>query len=135
MFSDLFVVAKIKHNNTFKMKNILSDMRTASRVDELIYPGLATVDFVATFSSPEPKDNVSLLRRYISLEKADYPKSIPLKISTKDTGNCAYSKTIMIRNSDTANEVIVSLPMLEKTGTERDHRCWVSSAKKRHLST
>ncbi|KAF0876915.1 RHG20 protein, partial [Crocuta crocuta] len=144
LFNDLLVVAKIKYNNNFKIKNKikLSDMWTASCVDEVgegntnalksFVLGWPTVNFVATFSSPEQKDKwLSLLQRYISLEKEkDYPKTIPLKIFAKDVGNCAYSKTITVRNSDTANEVInMSLPMLGITGSERDYQLWVNSGK------
>ncbi|XP_036114775.1 rho GTPase-activating protein 20 [Molossus molossus] len=144
LFSDLFVVAKSKYNNNFKIKNKikLSDMWTASCVDEVgegntdamrsFVVGWPTVNFVATFSSPEQKDKwLSLLQRYIILEKEkDYPKSIPLKIFAKDIGNCAYSKTITITNSDTANEVInMSLPLLGITGSERDYQLWVNSGK------
>ncbi|KAL0626698.1 Rho GTPase-activating protein 20, partial [Plecturocebus cupreus] len=69
--------------------------------------------------------------KYINLEKEkDYPKSIPLKIFAKDIGNCAYSKTITVMNSDTANEVInMALPMLGITGSERDYQLWVNSGK------
>uniref|UniRef100_A0A667GXW3 Rho GTPase activating protein 20 n=1 Tax=Lynx canadensis TaxID=61383 RepID=A0A667GXW3_LYNCA len=87
---------------------------------------------VAKINSPEQKDKwLSLLQRYINLEKEkDYPKTIPLKIFAKDVGNCAYSKTITVRNSDTANEVInMSLPMLGITGSERDYQLWVNSGK------
>uniref|UniRef100_A0A2I3RL56 Rho GTPase-activating protein 20 n=1 Tax=Pan troglodytes TaxID=9598 RepID=A0A2I3RL56_PANTR len=144
LFNDLFVVAKIKYNNNFKIKNKikLTDMWTASCVDEVgegntnamksFVLGWPTVNFVATFSSPEQKDKwLSLLQRYINLEKEkDYPKSIPLKIFAKDIGNCAYSKTITVMNSDTANEVInMSLPMLGITGSERDYQLWVNSGK------
>ncbi|XP_054448182.1 rho GTPase-activating protein 20 [Pteronotus mesoamericanus] len=144
LFNDLFIVAKSKYNNNFKIKNKikLSDMWTASCVDEVgegntdamrsFVVGWPTVNFVATFSSPEQKDKwLSLLQRYINLEKEkDYPKSIPLKIFAKDIGNCAYSKTITITNSDTANEVInMSLPMLGITGSERDYQLWVNSGK------
>ncbi|XP_027961523.1 rho GTPase-activating protein 20 [Eumetopias jubatus] len=144
LFNDLFVVAKIKYNNNFKIKNKikLSDMWTASCVDEVgeghtnavksFVLGWPTVNFVATFSSPEQKDKwLSLLQRYINLEKEkDYPKTIPLKIFAKDIGNCAYSKTITVTNSDTANEVInMSLPMLGITGSERDYQLWVNSGK------
>ncbi|ELW64234.1 Rho GTPase-activating protein 20 [Tupaia chinensis] len=130
LFNDLFVVAKIKYNNNFKIKNKikLTDMWTASCVDEVgegntnamksFVLGWPTVNFVATF-------------RYINLEKEkDYPKSIPLKIFAKDIGNCAYSKTITVMNSDTANEVInMSLPLLGITGSERDYQLWVNSGK------
>lgn len=144
LFNDLFVVAKIKYNNNFKIKNKikLSDMWTASCVDEVgegntnamksFVLGWPTVNFVATFSSPEQKDKwLSLLQRYINLEKEkDYPKSIPLKIFAKDIGNCAYSKTITVTNSDTVNEVInMSLPMLGISGSERDYQLWVNSGK------
>ncbi|XP_066895007.1 rho GTPase-activating protein 20 isoform X6 [Kogia breviceps] len=87
---------------------------------------------VAKINSPEQKDKwLSLLQRYINLEKEkDYPKSIPLKIFAKDIGNCAYSKTITVTNSDTANEVInMSLPMLGITGSEREYQLWVNSGK------
>ncbi|KAI6053619.1 rho GTPase-activating protein 20 isoform X1 [Marmota monax] len=144
LFNDLFVVAKIKYNNNFKIKNKikLTDMWTASCVDEVgegntnamksFVLGWPTVNFVATFSSPEQKDKwLSLLQRYINLEKEkDYPKSIPLKIFAKDIGNCAYSKTITVMNSDTASEVInMSLSMLGITGSERDYQLWVNSGK------
>ncbi|XP_016057994.1 PREDICTED: rho GTPase-activating protein 20-like [Miniopterus natalensis] len=144
LFNDMCVVAKVKYNNNFKMKNKikLSDMWAAGCVDEAgdgnadamrsFILGWPTVNFVATFSSPEQKDKwLSLLQRYISLEKEkDYPKSIPLKIFTKDMGNCAYSKIIIIKNSDTAKEVInMLLPMLRISGSERDYQLWVSSGK------
>ncbi|XP_062949147.1 rho GTPase-activating protein 20-like [Cynocephalus volans] len=144
LFNDLFVVTKIKYNNNFKIKHKikLTDMWTATCVDEVgegntnamksFVLGWPTVNFVATFSSPEQKEKwFSLLQRYINVEKEkDYPKSIPLKIFTKDIGNCAYSKTITVMNSDTANEVInMSLTMLRITGSERDYQLWVNSGK------
>ncbi|XP_005378111.1 PREDICTED: rho GTPase-activating protein 20 [Chinchilla lanigera] len=144
LFSDLLVVVKIKYNNNFKIKNKikLTDMWTASCVDEVgevntnamksFVLGWPTVNFVATFSSPEQKDKwLFLLQRYINLEKEkDHPKSIPLKIFAKDIGNCAYSKTITVMNSDTASEVItMSLRMLGITGSERDYQLWVNSGK------
>ncbi|XP_048199761.1 rho GTPase-activating protein 20 [Perognathus longimembris pacificus] len=144
LFNDLFVATKIKYNNNFKIKNKikLTDMWTANCVDEVgeghtnatksFVLGWPTVNFVATFCSPEQKDTwLSLLQRYINLEKEkDYPKSIPLKIFTKDIGNCAYSKTITVMNSDTASEVInMSLQMLGITGSEKDYQLWVNSGK------
>lgn len=53
--------------------------------------GWPTVNFVATSSPPEQKDKwLSLLQRYSNLEKKkDYLNSIPLRIFTKGTGNCA----------------------------------------------
>ena len=99
-----------RYNNNFKIKNKikLSDMWTASCVDEVgegsadairsLVLGWPTVNFAATFSSPEQKDKrLSLLQRHISLEKEkDYSKSIPFKIFTKVIGNCACSKMITI---------------------------------------
>lgn len=65
-----------------------------------------------------------------SREEEDYLKSIPLRIFTKGTGNCAYSNTVTGPNSDTANEVIhMSLSMLGMTASERDYRFWLSSGK------
>lgn len=121
LFSDLFV-GEVKRNN-FKMESV-SDMWTANCVDavgegstdavRVLVLGWPTVNAVATFSSPGRKDKWrSVLQRYTSLEKEDYPRSIPLKIFSKDIGNCAYSETIVIRNSDPANERInSSLPAL-----------------------
>ena len=98
----------------------------------LLVLGWPTVNFKATFSSLEQKDKwLSLLQGHISLEKEkDNPKSIPLKIFMKVIGNCACSKTIAMRHSDTASDVIsMSLPMLGMTSSERDHQSWVSSGK------
>lgn len=74
---------------------------------------------------------MALSFRHINLDKdKDSLKCMPLKIFTKDTGNCAYCKTVTIRNSDTAKEVItMSLPMLRVAGSERDYQLWVSSGK------
>ncbi|XP_074160412.1 rho GTPase-activating protein 20 [Sminthopsis crassicaudata] len=144
LFNDLFVVTKIKYNNNLKIKNKikLSDMWTASCVDEVgegntntmksFVLGWPVVNFVATFSSSEQKDKwLSLLIRYIDEEKEkDHPKSIPLKIFAKDIGNCAYSKTITITNSDTVNKVIImALPMLGINGFAKDYQLWVNSGR------
>ncbi|XP_074072740.1 rho GTPase-activating protein 20 [Macrotis lagotis] len=144
LFNDLFVVTKVKYNNNLKIKNKikLSDMWTASCVDEVgegntntmksFVLGWPIVNFVATFSSPEQKDKwLSLLQRYIDKEKEkDHPKSIPLKVFAKDIGNCAYSKTITITNSDTVNKVItMALPMLGINGSTKDYQLWVNSGR------
>ncbi|XP_036895034.1 LOW QUALITY PROTEIN: rho GTPase-activating protein 20-like [Sturnira hondurensis] len=147
LFDDLLVVAKTTYSNRWKVKNEikLSDMWIASCGKEVgggntdpsrsFVLGWPTVNFVATLSSPEEKDRwLFLLQRYISVEKEKrHPMTIPLKIFTKDIiGNGAYCKTITIRNSDTANDVInTSLPMLRVTGSERDYQLWVNSAKEK----
>ncbi|XP_043852537.1 rho GTPase-activating protein 20 [Dromiciops gliroides] len=144
LFNDLFVVTKVKYNNNLKIKNKikLSDMWTASCVDEVgegntntmksFVLGWPIVNFVATFSSSEQKDKwLSLLQRYIDQQKEkDHPKSIPLKIFAKDIGNCAYSKTITITNTDTVNKVItMALPMLGINGSAKDYQLWVNSGR------
>ncbi|XP_020845463.1 LOW QUALITY PROTEIN: rho GTPase-activating protein 20 [Phascolarctos cinereus] len=144
LFNDLFVVTKVKYNNNLKIKNKikLSDMWTASCVDEVgegntntmksFVLGWPIVNFVATFSSPEQKEKwLSLLQRYIDIEKEkNHPKSIPLKIFPKDIGNCAYSKTITITNSDTVNNVITTaLSMLGINGSAEDYQLWVNSGR------
>ncbi|XP_036999203.2 rho GTPase-activating protein 20-like [Artibeus jamaicensis] len=146
LFDDLLVVAKTTYSNRWKVKSKtkLSDMWIASCVKEVgggntdpslsFVLGWPTVNFVATLSSPEQKDRwLFLLQRYISLEKEkDHLMTIPLKIFTKEIGNGAYYKTITIKNSDTANDVINrSLPMLRITGSERDYQLWVNSAKEK----
>nr|XP_045046993.2 rho GTPase-activating protein 20-like [Desmodus rotundus] len=148
LFEDLLVVAKTTYSNRWKVKSKtkLSDMWIASCVKEVgggntdatrsFVLGWPTVNFVATLSSPEQKDKwLFLLQRYISLEKEkDHPKTIPLKIFTTDIGNGAYSKTVTIRNSDTANDIInMLLPMLRITGSERDYQLWVNSGKEKEL--
>ncbi|XP_027703131.1 rho GTPase-activating protein 20 isoform X2 [Vombatus ursinus] len=89
--------------------------------------------FVVTkVNSPEQKERwLSLLQRYIDEEKEkDHPKSIPLKLFAKDIGNCAYSKTITVTNSDTVNKVItMALPMLGINGSAKDYQLWVNSGR------
>ncbi|XP_045711544.1 rho GTPase-activating protein 20-like [Phyllostomus hastatus] len=147
LFEDLLVVAKTTYINRWKVKSKtkLSDMWIASccvkevgggntDASRSFVLGWPTVNFVATVSSPEQKDKwLFLLQRYISLEKEkDHPKTIPLKIFTKDIGNGAYYKTIRIRNSDTASDIInMSLPMLRITGSERDYQLWINSGKEK----
>ncbi|XP_049741410.1 rho GTPase-activating protein 20-like [Elephas maximus indicus] len=95
--------------------------------------GWPTVNFTATFSSSEQKEQWhSSLRRYINLAKEkDHLKSIPLKIFTEDIKNCACPTTITVSKADTTNDIInKSLPMLGITGSERDYQLWVSSGKK-----
>uniref|UniRef100_G1Q4Y7 Rho-GAP domain-containing protein n=1 Tax=Myotis lucifugus TaxID=59463 RepID=G1Q4Y7_MYOLU len=111
LFNDLLVVAKIKYNNNFKRKNKikLSDRWAASCVGEVgdgstdamrsLVLGWPTVNLVATFRPEQKGKWLSLLQRCLSLEKEDWPKSIPLKTFTKDIGDCACCKTITMRNS------------------------------------
>ncbi|KAI5933290.1 Rho GTPase-activating protein 20, partial [Manis javanica] len=96
--------------------------------------GWPTVNFVATFRSPELKENwYSFLQRYINLAKEkDLVKRTSLKIFTEDIENCASSITVRVTNSDTVNDIInMSLPMLGITGSEKDYQLWVSSDKEK----
>ncbi|XP_032328314.1 LOW QUALITY PROTEIN: rho GTPase-activating protein 20 [Camelus ferus] len=144
LFNDMFVVAKVKYNNNLKIKKTikLSDMWVASHMDEVeegstsamesFILGWPTINFAVSFSSPEQTGRwFYLFQRYINLEKEkDYPKSIPLKVIAKDIGNCAYSKTVTVTNTDTTNDVInAALPMLGITGSEREYRLWVYSGR------
>nr|XP_012607987.1 rho GTPase-activating protein 20-like isoform X2 [Microcebus murinus] len=144
LFNDLLVVAKSKHKNNLKMKYKikLSDMWTASCVDELgdgkgsamksFVLGWPTQNSVATFSCLEQKDTwLSLLQRHIDLEKQkDHLKSIPLRIFTEDMGNCVHYKTVTVKNTDRANEVIHKLlSVLGVTGSERDYQLCINSGK------
>nr|XP_012608002.1 rho GTPase-activating protein 20-like isoform X2 [Microcebus murinus] len=122
LFNDLLVVAKSKHKNNLKMKYKikLSDMWTASCVDEVedgksnamksFVLGWPTQNLVATFTSPEQKDTwLTLLQRHIDLEKQkDHLKSIPLRIFIEDMGNCAH-------------------------GSERDYQLCINSGKEESL--
>ncbi|XP_061484608.1 rho GTPase-activating protein 20 isoform X3 [Rhineura floridana] len=94
--------------------------------------GWPTTNCVASFSSVEQKEKwLTSLQSRIKEEKAkDYPKSIPLKIIAKDIGNCAYSKTLTITNTDTANDVILmALQQLGINGSEKEYQLWVNSGK------
>nr|XP_012638747.1 rho GTPase-activating protein 20-like [Microcebus murinus] len=148
LFDDMLVVAKSKHKNNLKMKYKikLSDMWTASCVNEVgdgkgsamksFVLGWPTQNFVATFSSPELKDTwLTLLQRHIDLEKQkDHPKSIPLRIFIEDMGNCVHYKTIRVNNTDRTNEVIHKLlSVLGVTGCEGDYQLCISSGKETAL--
>ncbi|XP_038617595.1 rho GTPase-activating protein 20 [Tachyglossus aculeatus] len=143
LFNDILVVAKVKNTHLKTKNNVkLSYLWTSSCVEEVgegntntltsFVLGWPTINYVATFSTHEQKEKwLCLLQRNINLEKQkDLPKTIPLRIVVKDMGNCAYSKTITITNTDTANEVIaMALQLLGINGSERDYQLWVSSAK------
>ncbi|XP_049741394.1 rho GTPase-activating protein 20-like isoform X2 [Elephas maximus indicus] len=113
LFSDLLLVSNSKYRKTFKIKDKIplntmwmTDCDDTNAKRSLVL-GWPTVNFTATFSSSEQKEQWrSSLRRYINLAKEkDHPKSIPLKIFTEDIENCAC-------------------------GSKSDYQLWVSSGKK-----
>nr|XP_020142445.1 rho GTPase-activating protein 20-like [Microcebus murinus] len=142
LFNDLLIIAKSKHKNNLKLKNMiqLSDMWTASCVNEVgdgkssamksFVLGWPTQNSVATFSSSEEKDTwLSLLQRHIDLEKQkDHLKSIPIRIFTEDMGNCVHYKTIKVKNTDRASEVIHKL-LSVLGGCEGDYQLCINSGK------
>lgn len=144
LFTDILIIAKSKSPSHYKLKHHVrvSEMWTASCMEEVCegstYPersfviGWPITNCVATFSTPEEKDKwLQLFERYIKEEKeSDHPKIIPLKISTKDIGNCAYSKTLTVTNQDTVTDVIkVALQQFGVEGSETDYQLWVTSGK------
>nr|XP_023398302.1 rho GTPase-activating protein 20-like [Loxodonta africana] len=97
LFSDLLLVSNSKYRKTFKIKDKIplntmwmTDCDDTNAKRSLVL-GWPTVNFTATFSSSEQKEQWrSSLRRYINLAKEkDHPKSIPLKIFAEDIENCA----------------------------------------------
>nr|XP_006639405.1 PREDICTED: rho GTPase-activating protein 20 isoform X1 [Lepisosteus oculatus] len=144
LFNDILVIAKSKSTSHFKLKNRvrLSEMWMASCTEEVcegstspersFVMGWPTTNCVATFSSTEQKEKwLSFMMSRIKEEKEkDDPKTIPLKIFPKDIGNCAYSKTLAVGNTDSATEVIkMALQQFGITGCVKDYRLWVSSSK------
>ncbi|XP_023404283.2 rho GTPase-activating protein 20-like [Loxodonta africana] len=139
LFSDLLLVSNSKYRKTFKIKDKIplntmwmTDCDDTNAKRSLVL-GWPTVNFTATFSSSEQKEQWrSSLRRYINLAKEkDHLKSIPLKIFTEDIKNCACPISLTVTNSDTTNDIIdKSLPMLGITGSKSDYQLWVSSGKK-----
>ncbi|XP_069825874.1 rho GTPase-activating protein 20 [Dendropsophus ebraccatus] len=144
LFTDILIIAKSKSPSHYKLKHHVrvSEMWTASCMEEVCegstYPersfvmGWPITNCVATFSTPEEKDKwIQLFERYIKEEKEnDHPKVIPLKIITKDIGNCAYSKTLTVTNEDTVTDVIkVALQQFGVEGSETDYQLWVTSGK------
>ncbi|KAM4045835.1 rho GTPase-activating protein 20 [Anomaloglossus baeobatrachus] len=144
LFTDILVIAKSKSPSHYKLKHHVrvSEMWTASCMEEVCegstYPersfviGWPITNCVATFSTAEEKDKWLLLfERYIKEEKeSDHPKVIPLKIITKDIGNCAYSKTLTVTNEDTVTDVIkMALQQFNVEGSETDYQLWVTSGK------
>ncbi|KAM4701044.1 rho GTPase-activating protein 20 [Discoglossus pictus] len=144
LFTDIMVIAKSKSPAHYKLKHHVrvSEMWTATCMEEVCegstYPdrsfvvGWPITNCVATFSTPDEKEKwFSLLQRRIIEEKeSDHPKVIPLKIITKDIGNCAYSKTITVTNEDTVNDVIkMALQTFGVEGSDTDYQLWVTSGK------
>ncbi|XP_075707716.1 rho GTPase-activating protein 20 isoform X2 [Rhinoderma darwinii] len=144
LFTDILVIAKSKSPSQYKRKHHVrvSEMWTASCMEEVCegstYPersfviGWPITNCVATFSTPEEKEKwLVLFERYIKEEKeSDHPKVIPLKIITKDIGNCAYSKTLTVTNEDTVTDVIkMALQQFGVEGSETDYQLWVTSGK------
>ncbi|KAG8584739.1 hypothetical protein GDO81_004752 [Engystomops pustulosus] len=144
LFTDILVIAKAKSPSHYKLKHHVrvSEMWIASCMEEVCegstYPersfviGWPITNCVATFSTAEEKDKwLMLFERYIKEEKeSDHPKVIPLKIITKDIGNCAYSKTLTVSNEDTVTDVIkTALQLFNVEGSEGDYQLWVTSGK------
>ncbi|XP_066477711.1 rho GTPase-activating protein 20 [Tiliqua scincoides] len=144
LFTDILVVAKPKSQLHFKLKSQahLCEIWTASCMEEVcegstnpersFVLGWPTTNCVACFSSVAEKEkwHTSLQSRITEEKAKDYPKSIPLKIIAKDIGNCAYSKTLTVTNTNTANDVIfMALQQLGINGSEKEYRLWVNSGK------
>ncbi|XP_063807684.1 rho GTPase-activating protein 20 isoform X2 [Pseudophryne corroboree] len=144
LFTDILIIAKSKSPSHYKLKHHVrvGEMWIASCMEEVCegstFPersfviGWPITNCVATFSTPEEKEKwLMLFQRYIKEEKeSDHPKIIPLKIITKDIGNCAYSKTLTVTNEDTVNDVIkMALQQFGVEGSEADYQLWVTSGK------
>ncbi|TRY97098.1 hypothetical protein DNTS_027287 [Danionella cerebrum] len=142
LFSDLLIITKAKSVVQVKQKACVcvSEMWTANCVDEVcearaasdrsFVMGWPTTNCVATFSTSEEKDTwLSLIESCIKDEKDfDDPKMIPLKIFAKDVENCAYAKTLIIGNTDTASDVIsTALQQFGLMGGVTDYKLWVCS--------
>ncbi|KAM8976353.1 rho GTPase-activating protein 20 [Pelodytes ibericus] len=144
LFTDILIVAKSKSPTHYKLKHHVrvGEMWTASCMEEVCegstYPersfviGWPITNCVATFGTPEEKEKwLVLLQRHIKEEKeSDHPKTIPLKIITKDIGNCAYSKTLTVTSDDTVIDVVkMALHLFGVEGSEADYQLWVTSGK------
>ncbi|KAM4796103.1 rho GTPase-activating protein 20 [Rhinophrynus dorsalis] len=144
LFTDIMIIAKSKSPSQYKLKHHVrvSEMWTASCMEEVCegstYPersfviGWPITNCVATFSTPEEKEKwLALLQRHIKDEKeSDHPKTILLKIITKDIGICAYSKTLAVTNDDTVSDVIkMAVQQFGIEGSDTDYQLWVTSGK------
>ncbi|XP_060682686.1 rho GTPase-activating protein 20-like isoform X1 [Hemiscyllium ocellatum] len=144
LFNDVFVIAKSKSASHFKLKKQVKvcEVWMASCMDEVcegttnpelsFVMGWPTTNCVATFSSPEQKEKwLSCLYSCIKEEKEkEHPKSIPLKIVTRNVGSCIYSKVLTVNNTDTAYDVVtMTLQQFGITGNPKDYQLWVISGK------
>ncbi|XP_072513835.1 rho GTPase-activating protein 20-like [Salminus brasiliensis] len=140
LFTDILLISKAKSSTNFKLKAQarVCEMWTANCMEEVcegstspeqsFVMGWPTCNCVATFSSTEQKEKwLSLIKSRIKEEKEkDHPKTIPLKVYTKDF---SY-KTLAVSNSDNANEVIrLALQQFGIVGCVKDYQLWVSSRK------
>uniref|UniRef100_UPI00398F22B7 rho GTPase-activating protein 20-like n=1 Tax=Pristiophorus japonicus TaxID=55135 RepID=UPI00398F22B7 len=144
LFNDVLVIAKSKSASHFKLKKRVKvcEVWMASCMDEVcegstspersFVMGWPTTNCVATFSSTEQKEKwLSYLQSCIKKEKEkEHPKSIPLKIITRNIGSCVYSKVLTVNNTDTANDVVaMTLQQFDITGNPKDYQLWVISGK------
>ncbi|XP_067888948.1 rho GTPase-activating protein 20-like [Heterodontus francisci] len=144
LFNDILVIAKSKSASHFKLKKRVKicEVWMASCMDEVcegstspelsFVMGWPTTNCVATFSSTEQKDKwLSCLQSCIKEEKEkEHPKSIPLKIITRNVASCVYSKVLTVNNTDTANDVVaMTLQQFGITGNPKDYQLWVISGK------
>ncbi|XP_076159876.1 rho GTPase-activating protein 20 isoform X1 [Alosa pseudoharengus] len=142
LFNDILLITKAKSSTHFKMKAqaYVSQMWIANCMDEVcegstsqersFVMGWPTCNSVATFSTVEQKEKwLSLIKSQMREEKEkDNPTTIPLKVFAKDIGNCAYTKTLAVSNSDSASEVIrLALQQFGIVGSVKDYQLWVSS--------
>ncbi|XP_078078200.1 rho GTPase-activating protein 20-like [Mustelus asterias] len=144
LFNDVLVIAKSKSASHFKLKKrvrlcevwmatCMEEVCEGSTSPELSFVmGWPTTNCVATFSSPEQKEKwLSCLHSCIKEEKEkENPKSIPLKIITRNVGSCVHSKVLTVNNTDTANDVVaMTLQQFGITGNPKDYQLWVISGK------
>ncbi|XP_055492977.1 rho GTPase-activating protein 20 [Leucoraja erinacea] len=144
LFNDVLVIAKSKSASYFKLKKHVkvSEVWTASymdgvcegstKVEQSFVMGWPTTNCVATFSSTEQMEKwLSCLRSCIKEEKEkEHPKTIPLKIITRNVASCVYSKVLTVKNTDTANDVVaMTLQQFGITGNPKDYQLWVISGK------
>ncbi|XP_049634615.1 rho GTPase-activating protein 20 [Suncus etruscus] len=144
LYNDLLVVAKIKYNNNFKIKYKikLCDMWMTNCTNEAgehninmtksFIIGWPVVNFIVTFCSAEQKDSwFSLLKRFIAIEKEkDFPVTIPLKVDFLETGNGVNTKTLSVKNSETAKEIIyLALTAVGINSSDSEYQLWVTSGR------
>ncbi|XP_051882500.1 rho GTPase-activating protein 20 [Pristis pectinata] len=144
LFNDVLVIAKSKSVSHFKLKKRVkvSEVWMASYMDGVcegstsaersFVMGWPTTNCVATFSSTEQKEKWLLcFQSCIKEEKEkEHPKSIPLKIITRNVASCVYSKVLTVKNTDTANDVVaMTLQHFGIMGNSKGYQLWVISGK------